>query len=77
MLAEHIDYMNTINRTGPTFTLPNGAQTATGAEIEILPDPTFGQIYRVVRANTSNVRDTHQHYTSASSSRTPGDRHPA
>ena len=25
-------------------------------------DPTFGQIYRVIRANTSNVRDTHQHY---------------
>ena len=58
VLAEHLDYLNTINRTGPTFTLPNGVQTTTGAEIDILSDPTYGQIYRVVRANTSNVRDT-------------------
>ncbi len=60
--AEHLDYINTINRTGPTFTLPDGTQTATGAEIEILPDPTFGQIYRVVRANTRNVADTSANY---------------
>jgi outer membrane receptor protein involved in Fe transport len=59
---ENIDYANTINRTGPTFTLPDGTQTATGAEIDVNPDPDFGQIYRVVRANTSNIRDTHQHY---------------
>ena len=59
---ENIDYSNTINRTGPTFTLPDGTQTATGAQIEIDPDPTFGQIFRVIRANTSNVRDTTQHY---------------
>jgi TonB dependent receptor/TonB-dependent Receptor Plug Domain len=64
ILAEHLSYLNTINRTGPTFTLPNGVQTTTGAEIEILPDPMFGQIYRVDRANTSNVRDTSQNYTS-------------
>ncbi len=64
VLAEHLDYLNTINRTGPTFMLPNGVQTATGAEIDILSDPTYGQIYRVVRANTSNVRDTSQNYTS-------------
>ena len=60
--AEHLDYTNTINRTGPTFTLPNGVQTSTGAEISILPDDTYGEIYRVVRANTSNVRDTTQNY---------------
>jgi outer membrane receptor protein involved in Fe transport len=60
--AEHLSYINTINRTGPTFTLPDGTQTATGAEIEILPDPTFGKIYRVVRANTRNVADTSQNY---------------
>jgi outer membrane receptor protein involved in Fe transport len=62
---ENIDYTNTINRTGPTFTLVDGTQTATGAQIEIDPDPTFGRIFRVVRANTSNVRDTHQHYVNA------------
>ena len=60
--AEHLDYINTINRTGPTFTLPDGTVTATGAEIEILPDPTYGQIYRVDRANTRNVADTSQNY---------------
>ena len=59
---ENIDYANTINRTGPTFTLPDGTQTTTGAQIEIDADPTFGQIFRVIRANTSNVRDTRQHY---------------
>ncbi len=62
---DNIDYTNTINRTGPTFTLPDGTQTVTGAQIEIDPDPTFGQIFRVIRANTSNVRDTTQHYVNA------------
>jgi hypothetical protein len=55
---EDISYDNTSQRTGPTFTLPNGDQTVTGAEIQINPDPTYGQIYRVTRANTSNVRET-------------------
>ena len=62
VVYENIDYANTINRTGPTFTLPDGTQTTTGAQIDINPDPTFGQIFRVIRANTSNVRDTNQHY---------------
>ncbi len=62
---DHISYINTINRTGPTFTLPNGMQTVTGAQIEIDPDPTFGRIFRVVRANTTNVSDTTQHYVNA------------
>jgi hypothetical protein len=62
---DRVTYTNTINRTGPTFTLPNGVQTATGAQIEIDPDPVFGQIYRVTRANTSNVRDTAQRDVSA------------
>lgn len=61
---DDIDYTNTINRTGPTFTLPNGVQTVTGAQVQILPDPTFGRIFRVTRANTTNVSDTHQRYTS-------------
>jgi uncharacterized membrane protein YbhN (UPF0104 family)/outer membrane receptor protein involved in Fe transport len=59
---DDIDYTNTIDRTGPAFTLPNGVQTATGAEINILPDDTYGQIYRVVRANTIAGTDTTQHY---------------
>ena len=61
---EDIQYDNTIQRTGPTFTLHNGEQTATGASITILPDPVHGRIYRVTRANTSRVRNTTQQYTS-------------
>jgi hypothetical protein len=61
---ENIDYANVINRTGPTFTLPDGTQTVTGAELEIDADPVFGRIFRVIRANTSAVRDTTQHYLS-------------
>jgi hypothetical protein len=59
-----IDYDNITNYSGPTFTLPNGHQTVTGATVDILPDPTFGQIFRVTRSNLANVRQTHQFYTS-------------
>jgi hypothetical protein len=62
VLYEDIAYNNIIQRTGPMFTLPDGTQTTTGAEITILPDPTFGRIYRVVRANTGNIRETNQKY---------------
>jgi TonB dependent receptor-like, beta-barrel len=59
---EDIDYQNIIQRTGPSFTLPDGQATVTGAQIQILPDSNVGQFYRVVRANTSNVRDTRAKY---------------
>lgn len=55
---EDISYDNTNQRTGPTFTLPDGTQTVTGAQIQIIADPTFGQIFRVTRANTTNVDTT-------------------
>jgi hypothetical protein len=64
MLYEDISYENVIDRTGPSFTLPNGVETVTGATLSILPDPTFGRIYRVTRANISNVRQTEQSYFS-------------
>ncbi|MBI4266691.1 MAG: TonB-dependent receptor [Acidobacteria bacterium] len=63
LLYEDIDYVNQIQRTGPTFVLPNGDRTVTGAQVSILADPQFGRIFRVTRANTSNVRDTSQDYT--------------
>ena len=63
-LFEDIAYDNVIDRTGPSFTLPDGTMTATGANVTILPDPTFGQIYRVTRANITNVRQTKQNYWS-------------
>ncbi|MDO8630349.1 MAG: TonB-dependent receptor, partial [Phycisphaerales bacterium] len=61
---EDVKYDNVIQRTGPPITLPDGTKTATGANVEIFADPTFGRIYRVVRANTSNVRETEQQYPS-------------
>jgi hypothetical protein len=63
-LVEDIDYDNIIDRTGPNFELPNGQTTSTGAQITVFPDPTFGQIHRVTRANLTNLRTTSQQYTS-------------
>ena len=51
--------------TGPTFTAPNGETTATGAQIQIISDPTYGQIYRVVRASFNNGASTTQSYENA------------
>ena len=64
ILYEDIKYDNFNQRTGPTFTAPNGIVTATGANISVLPDPVFGRIYRVVRANYSVNRPTKQKYMS-------------
>jgi Carboxypeptidase regulatory-like domain/TonB-dependent Receptor Plug Domain len=50
--------------TGPTFTAPDGRQTATGAGITVLPDPVYGKIYRVTRANFNSERNTPQTYVS-------------
>jgi outer membrane receptor for ferrienterochelin and colicin len=62
-LFEDINYDNINQRTGPTFTAPNGQQTATGAVISILPEVTgLGQIYRVTRANFISARQTRQQY---------------
>jgi outer membrane receptor protein involved in Fe transport len=53
------------NITGPTFVGPDGRTTATGAQITVLPDITFGKIYRVTRANYNNGHDTTQKYYDA------------
>jgi outer membrane receptor protein involved in Fe transport len=56
-------------RTGPTFTVypsgvpgTEGIQTATGATIQIISDPTYGKIWRVTRANLNSARVTTQKY---------------
>ena len=59
---DRLDYNQTNQRTGSTFTTPAGDRTATGAQIQILSDPTFGRIYRVTRANLNAARDTAQKY---------------
>jgi hypothetical protein len=58
-----VDYSTLNNRTGPTFVANDGRTTATGAQITVLPDVTFGQIYRVTRANFNSGHDTTQRYT--------------
>ena len=59
---ENLDYNQLTQYTGPTFTAPDGQQTATGAEIDILPDPVYGQVYHVTRASLTSTRPTTQHY---------------
>jgi outer membrane receptor protein involved in Fe transport len=61
---DDVTYSQINQRTGPTFTAPDGRQTATGAQITILSDPTFGKIYRVTRANFNSGRMTLQKYGS-------------
>ena len=61
---EDISYNNINQRTGPTFTAPDGTLTATGASISVLPDDTYGKIYRVTRANLNSGRETTQKYLS-------------
>jgi len=59
---ENLDFSQLQQYSGPTFTTPAGQQTATGAVVDILPDPAFGQIYHVSRASLTAERATTQHY---------------
>jgi hypothetical protein len=59
---EDVEFSQINQRTGPTFTTSDGRQTATGAQIDIVADSTFGQIYRVIRANYNTERLTTQNY---------------
>jgi Carboxypeptidase regulatory-like domain/TonB dependent receptor/TonB-dependent Receptor Plug Domain len=59
---EHLDYSQLQQFTGPTFTAPNGQQTATGAVVDIIPDPVYGQIYHVLNASLTASRPTSQNY---------------
>jgi carboxypeptidase family protein/TonB-dependent receptor-like protein len=59
---EHLDFNQLQQYSGPTFTAPNGQQTATGAVVDIIPDPEFGQIYHVERASLTAARVTTQRY---------------
>ena len=61
---ENIDYDNITNYSGTPFTLSDGQKTVTGASVDIRPDATYGQIYRVTRSNLQNVRSTRQDYLS-------------
>lgn len=63
-LYEDVEYAQVNQRTGPTFTAPDGRKTATGASVSVVPDINFGRIYRVTRANFNSARVTTQHYAS-------------
>jgi hypothetical protein len=63
-LYEDVEYSQVNQRTGPTFTAPDGRTTATGASVNIVADPTFGRIWRVIRANFNPERVTTQSYWS-------------
>jgi hypothetical protein len=60
---QDVVYNNLFDRTGPTFTLPDGRQSATGAQLDIRSDPTLpgGVFYRVSRVNLTNADSTTQH----------------
>ncbi len=64
VIYEDVDYSQVNQNTGPTFTAPDGRQTATGARITIVPDVNFGRIFRVTRANFNAERLTTQQYYS-------------
>jgi hypothetical protein len=59
---ENLDFGQLQQYSGPTFTAPTGQQTATGAVVDIIPDPNYSQIYHVDRASFTGARATTQHY---------------
>ncbi len=61
---EDISFTRDQTRTGPTFRLANGVQTSTGAQVSILPDPVYGRIFRVTRANYGDTPKTVARYLS-------------
>jgi hypothetical protein len=45
LLYEDVKFSQLQRRTGPSFIAHDGRRTASGASIDILPDPTFGRIF--------------------------------
>ncbi len=64
LLYEDVRFSQLQRRTGPSFVAHDGRRTASGASIDILPDPTFGRVYRVTRALFNEERNTRQDYFS-------------
>ena len=65
VVREDIDYTSFFGVTGPTFILPNGQSTKTGAVYSVIPDPAFGKVYRVSSGYTENRLPTTQKYLAA------------
>jgi hypothetical protein len=64
-LWEDITYISAFGVTGPTFTLPGGQKTKTGAVYSVIPDPVYGKVYRVGSGYTENNLFTTQKYLAA------------
>jgi len=64
-LYEDIHFDAVTQVTGPTFTLPNGFKTVTGAVMTAIPDPVYGKIYRVTSGYIASTRATKQQYYAA------------
>jgi hypothetical protein len=62
---ERMEYDVTGHYSGPTFSLPDGTRTVSGATVLIVPDPTYERIYAVQKAFIQNVHNTPQSYFSA------------
>ncbi len=62
--VEDIQFTREFGRTGPPFMLSNGTETRTGGQVSIQPDPVYGKIYRVTRANFGPAPVTNQLYSS-------------
>jgi hypothetical protein len=62
-LFSDVDFAEYSFQTGPRFTLPDGRESQSGANLDIRPDPVYGQIYRVTYAQIAGaVRQTSQRY---------------
>jgi hypothetical protein len=62
---ESTDMEDTSAYTGPSITLPDQQQTTSGVAITILPDPTFGKIYRVTKGLLFSAQRSHVSYLGA------------
>ena len=62
---EDVEYDVTNGVSGPTFIFPDGTPSVSGAQIAILPDPTYGAIYSVQWAYIQKQHNTPQKYFSA------------
>jgi hypothetical protein len=56
LAAEDVSSESARDITGPSITLSDGQQTASGALVTILPDSEYGRIYRVTRSHLATQR---------------------
>src|SRR5262249_23737800 len=60
--SDALSYTQAVQQTGPTFVVPGGIRTSTGASVIVLSDPTFRKIYRATGASLTFPIATTQKY---------------